>query len=212
MRLYDYFRSSGAYRVRLALNMKGLEYESKVIHLSNNEQFAPEFAARNPQSLIPVLVDGEITLTQSMAIIEYLEEVYPHPPLLPESALARARVRSLALAVACDVHPLNNLRVLRYLSGPLKLDEPTKLTWYQHWVTVGLTALEERLGRESDTGQFCHGDSAGLADVFLIPQLANARRYKVGLAAFPTLTRIEANCMRLDAFLRAAPEAQADAE
>ena len=212
MKLYDYFRSSGAYRVRIALNLKGLDYESKVVHLANNEQFAADFAARNPQSLIPVLEDGDITLTQSLAIIEYLDEVYTDPPFLPEGAVARARVRSLALAVACDIHPLNNLRVLRYLSGPLGLDETAKLAWYHHWVKVGLAAMEERVARKAETGDFCHRDFPGLADICLIPQLANARRYNVDLAGFPTLTRIEANCMGLKPFQRAAPEVQPDAE
>ena len=212
--LYGYFRSSAAYRARIALNLKGLDYERAYVHLTRNggEQFAAEFRALNPQSLVPVLQDGDVTLTQSIAIIEYLDEVYPTPPFLPKDPAARARVRSLALHVACEIHPLNNLRVLRYLSNDLKVSEGQKNEWYRHWIVTGLAPLESRLANDPATGKFCHGDSPGLADICLIPQLANARRFEIDLAPYPTLTRIETNCMALPAFQHAAPSAQPDAE
>ena len=214
MKLYTFFRSSAAYRVRIALNLKGLAYEAVPVHLSRGggEQLAPAYRKLNPQSLVPVLQDGERVLTQSLAIMEYLEEVYPLPPLLPKSPAARARVRSLSLAIACEIHPLNNTRVLNYLSGPLGVNDDAKRTWYHHWIALGLGALEARLAGDRETGSYCHGDAPGLADCCLVPQLANARRFKCDVAPYPTLQRIEKNCQALDAFQRAAPDQQPDAE
>jgi maleylpyruvate isomerase len=213
-KLYGYFRSSAAFRARIALNLKGLEYEKAIVHLTKNggEQFAPEYRALNPQSLVPVLQEDDLALTQSLAIIEYLDEAYPEPPFLPKAIAARARVRSLALMVACEIHPLNNLRVLRYLVKDLKLSEEQKNQWYRHWVLMGFEPMESRLASDPATGTFCHGDTPGLADICLVPQLANARRFNIELGAFPTLTRIEQNCMALKAFQDAAPSAQPDAE
>ena len=214
MKLYGFFRSSAAYRVRIALNLKGLDYETVPVHLSRGggEQFAPAYRNLNPQSLVPVLEDSGLALTQSLAIIEYLEETRPSPPLLPATPAARARVRALALAVACEIHPLNNTRVLNYLTGPLGASSETRNTWYHHWIALGLQALETRLANERETGKFCHGDAPGLADCCLVPQLANARRFKCDVAPYPTLLRVEASCQALDAFQRAAPDRQPDAE
>lgn len=213
MKLFTYFRSSAAYRLRIALRLKGLEAKQQVaIHLRRREQQAPAFTALNPQGLVPALeVDGAV-LTQSLAIIEYLEETHPEPPLLPADALGRARVRALALAVACDLHPLNNLRVLRYLGDRLGIDEAARNAWYAHWVAEGLGALEAMVARSPATGRFCHGDLPGLADLCLVPQLYNARRQACDLAPYPTLTRIEGECLALPAFADAAPERQPDAE
>ena len=213
-KLYGYFRSSAAFRARIALNLKGLEYEQAIIHLVKNggEQFAPAYRALNPQALVPVLQDGDLTLTQSLAIIEYLDEVYPEPALLPATAAQRARVRSIALMIACEIHPLNNLRVLRYLVKDLKVTEARKDEWYRHWVVSGLEPLEIRLANDPATGLCCHGDVPGLADICLVPQLANARRFNIALDAFPTLLRIERHCMALKPFQDAAPSAQPDAE
>ena len=213
-KLYGYFRSSAAFRARIALNLKGLEYEQAIIHLVKNggEQFAPAYRALNPQALVPVLQDADLTLTQSLAIIEYLDEVYPEPALLPATAAQRARVRSIALMIACEIHPLNNLRVLRYLVKDLKLTEAQKDEWYRHWVVSGLEPLETRLANDPATGLCCHGDVPGLADICLVPQLANARRFNIALDAFPTLLRIERHCMALKPFQDAAPSAQPDAE
>ncbi len=213
-KLFGYFRSSAAFRVRIALNLKGLDYNQAIVHLTKNggEQFAPEYRALNPQALVPVLQEGEVTLTQSLAIVEFLDETYPEPPFLPKSIAARSRVRSLALMVACEIHPLNNLRVLRYLVNDLKLSEEQKNQWYRHWVLTGLEPVESRLANDQATSEFCHGDSPGLADICLVPQLANARRFNIELDAFPTLVRIEQNCMKLKAFQKAAPSAQPDAE
>jgi len=214
MILYTFFRRSAAYRVRIALNLKGLAYEAVPVHLSRGggEQLAPAYRKLNPQSLVPVLQDGERVLAQSLAIMEYLEEVYPLQPLLPKNPAARARVRSLALAIACEIHPLNNLRVLNYLSGPLGLGDDARRTWYHHWIALGLGALEARLAGDRETGSFCHGDAPGLADCCLVPQLANARRFKCDVSPYPTLLGIEKNCQALDAFQRAAPDKQPDAE
>ena len=214
MKLYGFFRSSAAYRVRIALNLKGLAYDAAPVHLSRGggEQKAPAYRKVNPQALVPALEDGGLTLTQSLAIIEYLEETHPSPPLLPKTPAARARVRALALAIACEIHPLNNLRVLNYLSGPLKLDEDVRRTWYHHWIAEGLQPLEAMLAGSSETGKFCHGDAPGMADCCLVPQLANARRFKCDVSPYPTLLAIEKNCQALEAFQRAAPERQPDAE
>ena len=213
MKLYDYFRSSAAYRVRIALNLKGLTPERAAIHLRRGVQRGDDYLAVNPQGLVPSLVtdDGDV-LTQSLGIIEWLDETHPQPPLLPTSAAGRARVRALALAIACDIHPLNNLRVLNYLTGTLGVTEAQKNGWYRYWCDVGFEALETQLARESATGTFCQGDTPTIADICLVPQLANARRVDLDLAPYPTLLRIEAACNALPAFADAAPARQPDAE
>ncbi len=213
MKLYDYFRSSAAFRVRIALNLKGLAPERAFVHLRKNAQRDPDYLTVNPQGLVPTLLtDDCAVLPQSLAIIEYLEETHPAPPLLPAGPVARARVRALALDVACDIHPLDNLRVLRYLVHTLGVSEEQKDAWYKYWIDVGLEALEMRLARDPATGRFCHGDAPTLADLCLVPQLANARRANIDLAPYPTLTRIESACLALPAFAQAAPAKQPDAE
>jgi len=212
LKLYGYFRSSAAYRVRIALALKGLAYEYLAVHLRKGEQDAAEYRELNPNALVPTLVDDRGTFTQSLAIIEYLDERHPEPPLLPHTPEARSRVRAIALAIACDIHPLDNLRVLRYLVRTLGTSEETKDAWYRHWIDVGLGALEAQLARDPATGEFCHGGIPTLADCCLVPQLANARRAGIPLEVYPTLTRIEANCNALPAFAAAAPERQPDAE
>lgn len=211
--LYNYFRSSASYRVRIALNLKGLAYDYRAVHLNRGggEQFTPEFRDLNPLSVVPVLEDGDLRLTQSLAIIEYLDEVQPEPPLLPRHPAERARVRALALTVACEIHPLNNLRVLGYLSRELGLGGEAKTSWYRHWVELGLQALESEVAR-SPSGGFCHGAAPGLADCCLIPQLFNARRFDCELSPYPRLLAIEERCASLSAFRDAAPQEQPDAE
>jgi maleylacetoacetate isomerase len=212
MKLYHYFRSSAAYRVRIALAIKGLAYEYKSIQLMKGEQYAEDFGAINPQNLVPVLEDDEGTyLYQSLAIIEYLEERHPIPPLLPKSPMERNRVRSLALITACEIHPLNNPRVLNYLTKNFGISEEQKNEWYAHWIQTGFKALEKRLATEKYTGKFCHGDVVGLADCVLVPQVANAVRFKVDLSAFPTILRINQECLKLEPFQKAKPENQPDA-
>jgi maleylpyruvate isomerase len=213
MKLYDYFRSSAAYRVRIALNLKGQNPERAFVHLRKNAQRGDDYLALNPQGLVPALVtDGGDVLTQSLAIIDFLDETFPKPPLMPATPAERARVRGIALEIACDIHPLNNLRVLQYLKNTLGVSDAQKDAWYKYWVDVGLEALETRLSRDAATGCFCHGDAPTLADICLVPQLANARRMNVDVAQFPTLTRIEAACNALPAFADAAPAKQPDAE
>ena len=213
MKLYDYFRSSAAYRVRIALNLKGIAPERAFVHLRRGAQHDADYLGLNPQGLVPLIVtDDGTALTQSLAIIEWLDETHPAPPLLPGTPAGRARVRSLALAIACDIHPLNNLRVLKYLTGTLGATDAARDTWYAHWCEVGLRALETRLAREPATGRFCHDDTPTLADICLVPQLANARRVTLDLAQFPTLLRIESACVALPAFAAAAPANQPDAE
>jgi maleylacetoacetate isomerase len=212
MKLYGYFRSSAAFRVRIALNLKGLEYESGFIHLRRGDQRAAGFLAINPQGLVPALETDGHTLIQSLAIIEYLDETHPKPPLLPRDPAGRARVRGLAEIVACDIHPLNNLRVLRYLHGPLGQDQQVIETWYNHWIDSGFRALEPLLADDPRTGAFCHGDIPGLADVALVPQVVNAERYNLDLTPYPTISRIFDNCMKLDAFATAHPNRQPDRE
>ncbi|MGE5737949.1 MAG: maleylacetoacetate isomerase, partial [Betaproteobacteria bacterium] len=212
--LYDYFRSSAAYRVRIALNLKGLAPDERtLVHLRMGNQRAQDYLALNPQGLVPALAldDGHV-LTQSLAIIEYLDETHPAPPLLPAEPAARARVRAIALAIACEIHPLNNLRVLNYLIGTLGVSREQKDGWYKYWVDVGFEALERKLAHEKETARFCHGDAPTLADICLVPQIANARRFNIDLSPYPTLTGIEAACLALPAFAAAAPERQPDAE
>ena len=213
MKLYDYFRSSAAYRVRIALNLKGVAPERAFVHLRKGDQRADEYLALNPQGLVPSLVtDDGAVLTQSIAILEWLDETFREPPILPRDAAGRARVRSLALAIACDIHPLNNLRVLSYLTGTLGATEAQKNGWYKYWIDVGFEALEKRLARDAATGTFCHGEQPTLADVCLVPQIANARRFDIDMSPYPTLTRIEGACLALPAFADAAPARQPDAE
>jgi maleylacetoacetate isomerase len=213
MKLYDYFRSSAAYRVRIALELKGQAPERVFVHLRKGAQRAGDYLAVNPQGLVPSLVtdDGDV-LTQSLAILEWLDETHPVPPLLPKDPAGRARVRSLALAIACDIHPLDNLRVLNYLTGTLGVTEAQRAGWYKYWIDVGFEALETRLARETATGRFCHGDAPTIADVCLVPQMANARRVDFDFGPYPTLARIEAACLALPAFAAAAPSRQPDAE
>ena len=212
MKLYTFFRSSASYRVRIALNLKGLEYEQIPIHLRRGEQFSPAYKTINPQALIPTLEDGGRVFTQSLAILEYLEERYPDPPLLPHDPADRATVRSMALIIACEVHPIQNLRVLKYVSNELKHSDDDVNRWARHWITLGFTALEEKVRSIPVEGKFCFGNVPSLADICLVPQLANARRFGCELAAFPALLRIERNCAALPAFADAAPEKQPDAE
>ena len=214
MKLYDYFRSSAAYRVRIALNFKGLAPDDRAfVHLRMGNQRAQDYLARNPQGLVPALeVDDDRVLTQSLAIIEYLNEIRPLPALLPDTPEARARVRAIALSIACEIHPLNNLRVLNYLTGTLGITDEQKNGWYRYWIDVGFEALERQLARDRETGAYCHGGTPTVADICLVPQLANARRFKIDLTPYPTLVRIEAACNKLPAFALAAPAKQPDAE
>jgi maleylacetoacetate isomerase len=213
MKLYGYFRSSAAFRVRIALNVKGLAYEHASIHLRKGEQRRPDYLTLQPQGLVPVLEEEDEVLIQSLAIIEYLDETHPEPPLLPGHPADRARVRALAQAVACDIHPIDNLRVLRYLADPLGHDEKTIETWFNHWVKLGFDGIEPMLAKDGRAGEFCHGDIPTLADICLVPQVFNARRYpSFDMKPYPTIRRIFDNCMRLDAFDRAQPEKQPDAE
>ncbi len=204
MELYNYFRSSASYRVRIALALKGLAYDYKPVHLAKNEQFTESYAAVSAARLVPLLVDGEHSLTQSMAIIEYLDETHPEPPLLPRDAIGRARVRALALDIACEIHPLNNLRVLRYLVCDLKINEDDKNRWYRHWVETGLEVVERQLAAQPAT--FCHGDAPTMADCMLVPQIFNARRFDARLEHVPQVMRVFEACMALDAFEATRPE------
>ncbi|HYN61025.1 MAG TPA: maleylacetoacetate isomerase [Rubrivivax sp.] len=209
MELYNYFRSSASYRVRIALALKGLAFDYRAVHIAKNEQFAESYAAVSAARLVPLLRDGEHVVTQSLAIIEYLDETHPLPALLPSDAAGRARVRALALDIACEIHPLNNLRVLRYLVHSLKLSEEDKDRWYRHWVETGLEAVERQLAARPE--RFCHGESPTLADCVLVPQIFNAQRFKCRTEHVPQVMRVFANCMRLDAFEKTRPEACPDA-
>lgn len=208
--LYTYFRSSASFRVRIALNLKGLSWEPAVVWLPAGEQAAAPLRSVNPQGLVPTLVDGEHRVSQSLAIIEYLDETRPGPKLLPSDPLARARVRSLSLLVAAEIHPLNNLRVLRHLRGALGLGEDAIGAWYRHWCDEGLAAFERELA-DGPTGRYCHGDAPTMADACLVPQIFNARRFGTRVEQYPEVMRVFEACMALDAFRRAEPAAQADA-
>ena len=209
MELYNYFRSSASYRVRIALALKGLDYDYKPVSLVKNEHLQESYAAVSASRLVPLLKDGEHFVTQSLAIIEYLEETHPEPPLLPADPLGRARVRSLALDIACEIHPVNNLRVLRYLVGPLKVSEEDKNRWYSHWVETGLEVVESRLA--ASPTRYCHGDSPTLADCVLVPQIFNAQRFDCRLDHVPNVMRVFEACMQLDAFSKTQPSACPDA-
>ena len=212
MILYDYFRSSAAYRVRIALNLKNVSAEQRSVHLGRRDNRLPQYKAVNPQGFVPYLIDGSFELSQSLAIIEYLDELYPDPPLLPKQPADRARVRAIAQLIACDIHPVNNTRILHYLETELGVDEAGRKTWYRHWIAEGFEALEKLLAASGVAGPFCWGDTPTLADICLVPQVANARRFKCDLAAFPRIVAAEANCMKLAAFDQAQPARQPDAE
>lgn len=213
MRLHGYYQSSAAYRVRIALNLKGLSYENLTHHLRKGEQRDPAYLRLNPQGLVPALETHDpAVLTQSLAIIEYLEEVHPQPALLPSPPLDRARVRALAQVCAIDIHPINNLRVLKYLKAGFGLGQERIDAWYRHWVKEGFSALETLLASDARTGRYCHGDEPGLADICLIPQVFNARRFKVDMARYPTIDRVANAAANLPAFEKAHPDQQPDAE
>jgi maleylacetoacetate isomerase len=211
VKLYTYFRSSAAFRVRIALNLKGLAYDAVFVHLPKGEHREPEYTSVDPQALVPTLVDEGHALSQSLAIIEYLDETHPQPRLLPENAVGRARVRSLSLLVACEIHPLNNLRTLQHLRRALGQNEEQINAWYRHWIADGLAKLEADLGR-GGAGRFCHGDAPTMADCCLVPQIFNAKRYDSDLAPYQKVMRIFDACMKLEAFDRAQPSKQPDAE
>jgi maleylacetoacetate isomerase len=210
VQLYNYCRSSASYRVRIALALKGLRYDYLPVHLPKGEQLGAPYAAVSASRLVPLLRDGEASLTQSLAIIEYLDETHPTPPLLPGTPLDRARVRALALDIACEIHPLNNLRVLRYLVRELNVAEDDKNRWYRHWVESGLAAVERQLAAQPSS--FCHGETPTLADCVLVPQIFNARRFNCQLDHVPQVMRVFDRCMQLDAFELTRPEACPDAE
>ncbi len=214
MKLYSYFRSSAAYRVRIALNLKGLPYETVPVHLlkEGGQQLAAPYRELNPTCLVPTLQEDDWSLGQSLAILEYLEETHPVPSLLPADARQRARVRAIAQFIACDIHPLNNLRVLKYLKHELNVGEEARDAWYRHWVEQGLAAVEAMLAGHPATGRYCHGEHPTFADLCLVPQVANARRFNCDLSAMPTIVRIDAACAELAAFQQAAPGSQPDCE
>lgn len=211
MKLYTYFRSSAAFRARIALNLKGVAFETLAVQFAKHEQRGTEYLAKNPQGLVPALDIGNAVLSQSLAIIEYLDETFPDPPLLPGDALGRARVRSLALSIACDIHPLNNLRVLNHLRKKFSQDEAQVSEWCRHWIALGFKALETSAQQYSTSGRFLYGDAASMADVCLLPQIFNARRVETDLAPFPALVAIGRHLESLPAFADARPEVQPDA-
>jgi len=211
--LYDYWRSSAAYRVRIALNLKAVDYQQQSIHLlrDGGEQAQPEYRAVNPQGLVPVLQAGAHTLTQSLAIIEWLDQQYPEPALLPADVIGKAQARAMALLVACDIHPLNNLRVMNWLKQKAKMADETYMRWYHHWIIEGFTAFEQQLELNHAESNCCNGENPGMADICLIPQVYNAERFACDLDNFPRIRKIAAYCRKLPAFEQALPENQADA-
>ena len=214
MKLYSYFRSSAAYRVRIALNLKGLAYEYAPIHLlrDGGQQLKPDYRELNPDGIVPTFIDGDNVLTQSLAIIEYLDEMHPEPALLPGTPLDRAFVRSVALQIACEIHPVDNLRILKYLKHTLKVGDEAKDAWYRHWLESGFESLEKRLANDSRVGKLCFGNAPTLADLCLVPQVYNARRFNLDMSCYPTIERIADHAAQIDAFARAAPGQQPDAE
>jgi maleylpyruvate isomerase len=214
MKLYTYFRSSAAYRVRIALNLKGLQYDAIPVHLlrGGGEQLQETYRSINPSGLVPAFQDDYITLTQSMAILEYLEDAYPQVPIMPKDATERARVRELAQIIACDIHPVNNLRVLRYLVHELGVSEEQKNAWYRHWLVGGLEVLEKHLARDPSAGPLCHGRTPTIADCLLVPQVFNAQRQGLDISVYPNIARINAQCIEIPAFVKAHPSNQPDAE
>jgi len=212
MKLHTYFRSSASFRVRIALNLKGLSYDSAAVHIAKGVHREPAYGALNPQALVPALEDAGVLLTQSLAIMEYLEETRPQPPLLPKDPSGRARVRSLSMLIACEIHPVNNLRVLQHLKRALGQSEEQVNAWYRHWIADGLAKFEADLLRAPGPGKFCHGDAPGMADCCLVPQIFNAQRYRCNTSAYPATMRVFAECMKIEAFDRAQPAKQADAE
>ncbi|NMG14265.1 maleylacetoacetate isomerase [Aromatoleum bremense] len=212
MQLYNFFRSGTSHRLRIALNLKGLDYDYVAVDLRTDEHLGAQFTALNPQGLVPALVDGELTLIQSPAIIEWLEERYPTPALLPSDVDERARVRALAAIVGCDIHPINNRRILEYLRKTLGCDEAAVLRWCATWISAGFDALEALLAADKSRGQFCFGNAPTLADVYLVPQVESARRFNVDLGPYPNIVAIDRRCGEFDAFRRAAPAVQPDAK
>jgi len=214
MKLYTYFRSSAAYRVRIALNLKGMAYDAIPVHLlkDGGQHLQDDYRKINPSGLVPSLQDDRITLTQSMAIIEYLDEIHPEPPLLPKDAPGRGRVRELAQIIGCDIHPVNNLRVLNYLVKHLGLSDQAKTEWYRHWIIEGFQSLEAHLARDPGAGPFCHGDRPTIADCYLVPQVFNAQRFDIDVSAYPNIDRINSLCVELPAFKSAHPSQQPDTE
>lgn len=212
MKLYSYFRSSAAFRVRIALNLKGLSYDTQAVHLlkQGGEQHSAEYAAINPSELVPTLLDQQNVLTQSLSILEYLEEAYPKTALLPQNLQQRAQIRAFAQYIACEIHPLNNLRVLQYLEQTLAVSNSEKTAWYQHWIKLGFHSLEQQL--QHSNGKYCFGEQASFADCCLIPQVYNAKRFQIDLTEYPKIQSIYTHCMQLAAFQQAAPEQQADWE
>jgi len=210
MKLYTYFRSSASYRMRIALNLKEVAYEPVYVHLPSGEQRSDAFLETNPQGLVPALEEDGLTLTQSLAMLEYLDETRPEPPLLPSDPAERAQLRAMAQTIGCEIHPLNNLRVLKYLKDPMGQDQESVNTWYRHWVSLGFEALEAMVAQHGSE-RYCFGDRVSLADVCLVPQMFNARRFETDLTPYPNLVRIDAYLQGLDAFAKAAPEVQPDA-
>ena len=214
MKLYSYFRSSAAYRVRIALNLKGLAFEYAPIHLlrDGGQQLKPDYRELNPDGMVVCCIDCDDVLTQSVAIIEYLDETHPEPALLPGTPLDRAFIRSVALQIACEIHPVDNLRILKYLKHTLKVGDEAKDTWYRHWLESGFESLEKRLANDSRVGKLCFGNAPTLADLCLVPQVYNARRFNLDMSRYPTIERIADHAAQIDAFARAAPGQQPDAE
>ncbi len=214
LKLYSYFRSSASFRVRIALELKGLTYDYVPVHLlkEGGQQLKPEFRAVNPDGLVPALADGEHVLQQSLAIVEYLDEVHPEPKLLPGTALDRAYVRGLAQEIACEIHPLNNLRVLKYLKHTVGVTDEVKDAWYRHWIELGFASLQANLERGGKAGRFCFGDTPTLGDLCLVPQVFNAKRFNIDVSSFPAIAKVYDACMELPAFQKAQPKSQPDAE